>query len=298
MNTIIVSNSELVTSSAAEEARKLRDELLAQARALPLVTDPKSQEEATSVLRALRSFYKMVEAGREAAKAPVLKLSRGIDALADDLYGEVEREGKRVGQVLGVYDLEQKRIAEEKRQEAIREERRVREEAAAKERAEEERQRKLAAQAREEVERQKRQAQAEADAKAARARTEAGRERAAKEAEAAKARLEEQAKVDAAERVAQSIREQAARDAEETRRVAQIRSDALAVASARPKDTATSEKIMFEVEDAQALYEAAPYLVTLVPNVAAIRSALKGMRGEQKLPGVKHWREASTITRG
>lgn len=46
------------------------------------------------------------------------------------------------------------------------------------------------------------------------------------------------------------------------------------------------------------LAKAAPYLVTMTENVAALKSALKGLQPGKNLPGVKHWTEAVTITRG
>ncbi len=165
MNTIVLTNAELVTSSAADEARKLRDELLNQAEHCKVVMDGPTQFAATNTLRELRNFFKMIEGGRETAKAPILKIGREIDALAAELNSQIEAQGKRLGAILGSYDIEQKRIAEVARQEAAREERRIREEAAAKERAETERQEKLAAQARAEVARQQAVIKAEADAK-------------------------------------------------------------------------------------------------------------------------------------
>lgn len=298
MNTITTTNTELVTSSAAEEARKLRDELIGQAQACMVVKDQPSQLAATETLRSLRDFYKTIVNGKDAAKAPVLKIEREIDSLFHDLADEVKSEGERLGAILGSYDIEQKRLAEVARQEAAREERRIREEAAAKERAEAERQEKLAAQARAEVARQQAAIKAEADAKAARARTEAGRERAAKGAEAAALRLAEQAKQDAIEAEAKAQREAKARFEEEARKVAETRSAAVAIAAKKPKGTATREDIKFEVLDIAALYEAAPYLVTLSPNNQGIKAALGNLRPDQSLPGIKWWKEASTITRG
>lgn len=297
MNSIIINNAHLVTSSAADEARKLRDELLASAKGHALVVDSVTQNAATETLRSLRNFYKFVETGRETAKAPILRMGREIDALAAELAGQIKTEGERLSSILGTYDLEQKRIAEEKRQEAWLEEQRIRREAEAKERAEAIRQEKLAEQARAEVHRQQQQIIKEAEEKAARARTEAGRERAAKEAELRKLALEEQAKQEQAERERKAALAQEARDTEETRRVAQNRAEAAAIAVAKPEGTATRRTPKFIVEDAVKLYEAAPFLVTLTPNVAAITAAIKGLTGQQTIPGVKHWWEASTITR-
>lgn len=299
MNTIIISGTELVTSSAAEEARKVRDELLAKAKALPLVVDAASAALATGTLRDLRDFYKLIEAGRETAKAPVLELGRRIDGFAAELRDAVQAEGERIGKVLGAWNLEQQKIAEEKRQEAIREERRIRQEAEAKERAEAARQEALRQQALREVQRQKDEIAAAAEAKASRARTEAGAERARLEAARAAAAVEAAAHLARieAEHTAQLAQE--ARDAEEVRRVAETRqAAALAVATAKPKGTATREDVEYEITDMEALHEAAPYLVKMTENVSALKSALRAMRRDQQLPGVNHWFVASTTTRG
>lgn len=298
MNTIILRDFSLATASAADEARSQRDLLIQRYQTIPSIVDTESARHATNLLRELRDFYKVIEAARKEVKAPVLKLEREIDALAEELDGQVEVAGRKLSTLLGAYDLEQKRIAEEKRIEAQREERRIRDEAARVEREEEERQAKLRDQARREVERQQKEIAFAAEAKAARARTEAGRERAAQEAERLRLELEDKALREAQELERVALEQQKVRDDEEARKVAATRESAFALTANKPKDTSTSEVIKFEVTDIVALYEAAPYLVRLEPNVAALKSALKGLHGDQKLPGVKHWFEATTITRG
>ena len=82
-----------------------------------------------------------------------------------------------------------------------------------------------------------------------------------------------------------------------TMKIIETRVAAAQAIPAKPAGLATREEICFEVTDALALYEAAPYLVTLTPNNAAIKGALKGLTGEQRLPGVRHWREQKAIVR-
>ena len=53
----------------------------------------------------------------------------------------------------------------------------------------------------------------------------------------------------------------------------------------------------FEILDIVALYEAAPYLVKMEPNVVALKAALRQLKPDQHLPGVKHWMEAKTHVR-
>lgn len=297
MNTIVILNSERVTISTAEEARDLRDSLLARVKSCPPVTNAETQEVATNLLRDLRNFYKAIEAGRQEAKNPVMQMGRQIDGLARELSLAVEEHGKALGNMLGAYDLEQKRIAEQKRQEAAAEELRIRREAERKEREEQERLRKIEEEARAKERARLAEIQRLADEKAARARTEAGRERAAAEALRLKAESEERAKREAEERERKAIDDAKRRDEEEARRVADTRMAAV-VAVVKPKDTSTRNKPCFEITDIVALYEAAPFLVNMTPNTAALNSAIKNLRGEQTLPGVKHWFEASTITRG
>ena len=297
MNTIILSGSELVTSTAAEDARKLRDELLAKSSTLPSITDQPTAMLATETLRDLRGFYKMIEEGRIAAKAPVLEIGRRIDLLASELRDQVEAEGLRIGKLLGQWNADQEKIAEQKRRDAAAEERRIRDDAERKEREAQAEQRRKDEEARQALQRENDRIAEEARQKAARARTEGGRERAEQEAEQRKKDAEEQARKDKEERDRIAAKEQKARDDEEARRVAANREQA-ALATAKPKGTATSLKIMYEVTDIVALYEAAPYLVTMTENVAALKSALKGLQPGKHLPGVKHWTEAATITRG
>lgn len=297
MNTIITQGSELVTTTAAQEARKLRDELLAKAASLPLITDQQSALTATEALRELRDFYKVIEEGRKAAKDPVLEIERRIDSLAAELRDQVEAEGLRIGKLLGQWNADQEKVAEQKRRDSAAEERRIREDAERKEREAQAEQRRKDEEARQALQRENDRIAEEARQKAARARTEGGRERAEQEAEQRRKDAEEQARKDKEERDRVAAEEQKARDDEESRRVAANREQA-ALATAKPKGTATSMKIMYEVTDIVALYEAAPYLVTMTENVAALKSALKGLQPGKNLPGVKHWTEAATITRG
>lgn len=297
MNTIIIQGTEMVVTSAAAEALKRRDDLVGLARTVPLITDKATAAHATETLRALRSFYKEIEEGRAAAKAPVLTIGRRIDAFATELHGEIQAQGERLSKILGAFNVEQERIAEEQRVAAQAEERRIREEAATKEREEVQRQENLRQQALREVQRQTDEIARKEAEQAARARTDGGRERAAAEAERRRLELEEQARKDEQERQRKAAEKQQARDDAEARQVAENR-QALAVATVKPKGTATSTKISYEIVDIVALYEAAPYLVTLSENKSALLSALKGLHGEQKLPGVRHWKEAVTITRG
>lgn len=68
------------------------------------------------------------------------------------------------------------------------------------------------------------------------------------------------------------------------------------VASVAPRiaGTGVREDWKFEVTDVHALYQAHPQLVVLQPNTAAIRAIVKHT---QQIPGLRIWKEASTIIR-
>jgi hypothetical protein len=95
----------------------------------------------------------------------------------------------------------------------------------------------------------------------------------------------------AQEQAAASRHEQLARD------IATVRESAAAAAPGKVAGIAVRSEIEFEITDLQALYEAAPYLVTLTPNKAAIKGALKSLREDQSLPGLKWWRKAAVSIR-
>jgi hypothetical protein len=264
---LVLSGLESTAITATTEARARRDELLVLARKGKAVNSPESATRAAALLTDLKGFTRMVEAGRSDVKAPVLDLGKRIDGLARELTADLEAEAGRISRLLGAYQAEENRKAEEARQRAYQEEQRIRREADEKER-----------QAKEAAEREQR----ELAAKAERARTEGGRARAEAEARLAQER---------ADREAQERADQ------ERAAIVETRVAVAAATPAKPAGVATRPEVCYEVTDLTALYEAAPYLVTLTPNVSAIKAALKGLTGEQKLPGVKHWIEQRAIVR-
>lgn len=76
--------------------------------------------------------------------------------------------------------------------------------------------------------------------------------------------------------------------------VAEGRQALIAAAPPRIAGTAVREDWKFEVTDIQALYRAHPQLVVLQPNHTAIRAIVKH---NQNIPGLRVWKEASTIIR-
>lgn len=239
-NDIIVVSGFAPAANATEAARAERDALLAMARSLPgAVRDKDDAERAGDMLRQIKAFTREIESSRAEVKGPVLELGKRIDALAKELTGDLESEAQRLSRVVGAWQVEQNRIAEEARRKAWEEEQRIKEEA----------NRKIA------------EAQATAKSEAA------------------------------FERKAERIEQKAVEAIIETRVAA------AAVAAPKPNGLATREEVCFEVTDVVALHEAAPYLVNLTPNNAAIKAAVKALTPGQSLPGVRHWREAKTIVR-
>lgn len=264
---ITVTGLELVLTGAADEARAQRDELLVQARAGKSVTSPASATRAGEIYKELMAYLRSIEDARKAAKKPIDDKAAEIQTLARELTSAVQLEADRISKLLGAWQSEQTRLAEEARKKAWEAEQEII-------RAAQEKARKDAA-----------AAAAEAEAlrlKADRARSD---EKAA----------EWKAKADAAALAAQKADE--AHHAQVEQAIVETRVAAAAIIPTKPEGLATRTDPKFEITDIVKLYEAAPFLVTLSPNNAAIKSAIKGLTNGQSLPGVRHWFEAKTIVR-
>lgn len=101
-----------------DEARKLRDTLLADAGTVTTVTDRLDADAAVVVLRSLSTFLDDIETQREAVKAPVLKIGREIDALSKELVAEVKKQQARISLLCGSFEAEERRKAEDARRQA------------------------------------------------------------------------------------------------------------------------------------------------------------------------------------
>jgi len=112
---IITPDVALSTATATESARLIRDQLLAEASTISTIADDLDRDAATETLKSLKRYKDMIEVQREAAKAPVLTMSRAIDALAKDLSGQVTFSYDRITRVLGEYEYEQRRKREDAR---------------------------------------------------------------------------------------------------------------------------------------------------------------------------------------
>lgn len=115
--------------SATDTAREVRDQLLAKARAGSVVKDAAGAGRAGELLKEIKAFTRQIEDARKEVKEPVLDLTRRIDGLAKELVGELEAEANRISRLVGAYQAEQNRLAEEARRKAWEEEQRIKEEA-------------------------------------------------------------------------------------------------------------------------------------------------------------------------
>jgi DNA repair exonuclease SbcCD ATPase subunit len=263
---LTVAGLDAAAVSATVGARRLRDDLLARAVAVPDITDTASANAAAAVLVNLKNFSREIEASRKDVKAPVIDIGKQIDALASDLTARVEAEAARLGKLLGAWQAMQNALQKEQQRKAWLAEQEIKRKAAEAERI-----------AAEELAKKQR----ELEAKAARARTTEGAERAALELA--------QAERKAAEAQQRRIDEQAA--------ALVAAQAAVTTVAAKPEGVSTRTEVCYEVTDVVALYEAAPYLVRLDVNTAALKQALKTLRADQHLPGVRHWTETRSIVR-
>lgn len=320
--------------SATVAAIRERDELLKHSRQTLGVASAEAAQSAVALMKDMTAFSRTIEATRETVKRPLIEAGRKIDAVAKSLVTDVEAEAKRIGGLLAGYQAAQKKIEEDNRRRAFEEQQRIIREAEERERKireEREAARRALNDARnaavhkfdptvppaehlaDMTEEQfaahlvavvsARNAREAAESAAAKAKTEKAR-LAAEERMREQRAAEEQRQREAAERSEQQRKDREA--AEAKAEMERLNQDSLAAAKVAELPTApptkltgiaTGSDLKFEVEDITALYEAAPYLVKLEPNTAAIKAALKQLGKDQRLPGVRHWREAKTVIR-
>lgn len=277
--------------SALEAAVKERDRLLAKNKDIITCSTQAEADLIAKALRANSNFADAVEEARVERKAPVLELGRRIDTVASTITNAINADVLRFSKMLGSWQAEQNRLAQEAKQKAWEEEQRIKRESERKEREERDR---IDREARERFEKERKE-QEELHAKAARARSEAGRERAEKEA----ADLREKNARAEQERIEREKEEAEKRKLEEKRKIVDVRIEVATSAPVmnKPAGIATRSNIKFEVTNIEDLYKANPLLVKLVPETALIKAALKKLPDGATLPGVKHWEEHASSVR-
>lgn len=289
MNNLILSSGVAAQIENTQEAIEKRDDLLLLAHEQVAVTNAETASDAANALKEIKNYTRLIEAARVDVKAPILELVKRVDGLAKELTVKLNVEADRIGTNLAAWQTEQNRIAEEARQEAWRKEQQILQEAREREEAAARESQRIADEQAEAA----RKVQDELEAKAARARTEAGRQRAMEEAAAARRKADE---ADAARKVA----EEAAANKREDAVTQSVVAARVSVQSAPAKQAgvATKRTPKFKVIDIVKLYEACPYMVKLEPNDAVILAAIKQLTPEQHLPGIEHWWETGSIVRG
>lgn len=120
MNTTLqVVGLEKASISTSGEAKARRDELLARTAGVTTITSADESQAAASLLRDVSDLTRQIEADRKAVKAPIVALGKRIDAVADEIVGELNEEKTRISRAVGAYEAEQaekrRRIEEEAR---------------------------------------------------------------------------------------------------------------------------------------------------------------------------------------
>lgn len=247
---------------ASPDAYQTRDQLIIQARKGNSITSDEGLKRVTAIIKSIDSFRSSVEAAKIRAKEPLLTITREIDAVHDSLLEDVKAEKARLSRLAGDYGarkLQAEREAQKKRNE--------------------------------EMMRLAREQAAEEEAKAAAAREQWERDR--KEEEEMGDPVQEDAPLAEVEETPEQIQAREARE----KRMRELQAEQEKVAKSKPKGLAIREVIEFEVEDIETLYESNPSCVKLTPIRSMITAALKALKGDQTLPGVKHWKEAKASVR-
>lgn len=117
--------SSSLASSATQEALNYRDELVLRAAEITVVKTAEQAAAAGESLKDLASFTRQIEDARTTVGAPVLELTRGINLVAKELTDEPKAQSKRLGEALGIFQQEQKRLAQIAADKSRQEEQRI-----------------------------------------------------------------------------------------------------------------------------------------------------------------------------
>jgi len=270
MTTLQLTGIATATVTASQEAIDARDSALADASLITRVTSPASLASAVETQRDLKRIAKSAEDSRVAIKAPVLEITRRIDAAAAEFSEPLKAEINRINGLLTGYQEEQNRIA--------REEATKREAELARQRAEEAKRASEAArlereflQKQEAAERQAREA-TNADARAA-------AEKARQAAESQRAELAKKAERDAVLAAQEQARTLAT----------------MPVAAPRPAGMSATAPWTFEVTDLAALQAAEPNLVEVTVRRSSVLARIR--EGTREIPGLRIFQETKVTVR-
>jgi len=113
MTALVLTPKADLSVSLAPDAITTRDDALKVAREIVGIADDLDLEIAADALRNLKGLAREVETGRQAVKAPVLKLSRQIDDTAAQFIAGITAEAVRLERLLSDYHAAQRRAAAE-----------------------------------------------------------------------------------------------------------------------------------------------------------------------------------------
>jgi hypothetical protein len=111
--------------ATTNEARSERDSLLATSSTVIVVNNDSQAARASIVLKDIKAFTRLVEDARKSTKEPILEQGRKIDTIAKGLVEKLDYEADRIAKVLGLWQREQQRKADEATQTAWQKERAI-----------------------------------------------------------------------------------------------------------------------------------------------------------------------------
>jgi len=102
--------------SIIPEAYDVKTSLLNNSKTMLTVTDGFEATMVAASQRSLRHLISEIEESRKAAKAPILKFGKTIDAIAKEFIAEVKEEETRIAKILGAFQIVErdKKIAADK----------------------------------------------------------------------------------------------------------------------------------------------------------------------------------------
>ena len=124
-NLLALSGLQHAQIDLAQSATERRDDLIITASTIDKISDPIDADGAAAILRELQDLLKAVESSRGEVKAPVLELSRKIDATAKTFCAPLEEEKTRLSRLLGAYQQAERDKAAEAMRKAQEEARRI-----------------------------------------------------------------------------------------------------------------------------------------------------------------------------
>jgi hypothetical protein len=109
--------------TVADHYAREKANLLESLNSVTEVTDPFTSEVAIGVVKEAKDLLKDVENSRKQVKAPLLELTRAIDAVARGFSADIEADLNRVARLSGAYILAERQKAEKARKAAEQAER-------------------------------------------------------------------------------------------------------------------------------------------------------------------------------